>query len=263
MPTAQAVGACSPPLPAFRSRTMSRQPQPNTHSSDEPVPLVLASASPRRRSLLAAAGLRFSVEPSHVDEDFDPCLAPTTAAELLAERKARAAAAGQGQRSRWVIAADTLVALPLASARRPGAGSSALGSALAGSTAPGAKHPSQRYLGKPADAAEAREFLSSLSGSTHSVVTGVAVWRCRDARLFVGHAETRVHMRVLAAAEIDAYVASGEWQDKAGGYAIQESADAFVANLEGDFDTVVGLPVTLTLQLLAQAGAPLPEGLLP
>jgi septum formation protein len=242
---------------------MFRQPQPHSKSSDESVPLVLASASPRRRSLLEAAGLRFSVEPSHVDEEFDPHLAPATAAELLAERKARAAAVPQGQRARWVIAADTLVALPWHPMGRPPASPAAAGLKPAESRAPQPGPPNQRYLGKPADAAEAREFLSSLSGSSHSVVTGVAVWRCRDGRLFVGHAETRVHMRVLTAAEIDAYVASGEWQDKAGGYAIQESADAFVTNLEGDFDTVVGLPVTLTLQLLAQAGAPLPEGLIP
>jgi septum formation protein len=216
----------------------------NPPSSTATTPLVLASASPRRRSLLEAAGLRFSIEPSHVDEDFDPTLAPETAAVLLAERKARAAALHLAGQTRWIIAADTLVAIP---SPRPVA---SLG-----------REPAQyRYLGKPADARQAAEFLGSLSGTSHRVVTGVAVLRCQDGALFADHALTSVRMRVLSAGEIRAYVATGEWRDKAGGYGIQAGADAFVESLEGDFDTVVGLPVALVLRLLEHAGAPLPRG---
>lgn len=195
-------------------------------------PLVLASASPRRMDLLAGAGLQFEIEPSHVDEDFDPRLAPEQAGAELARRKAEAIARRHAGSARFVIAADTLVALEPSEPGRPWS-----------------------YLGKPEHADEARSFLRRLSGSRHRVLTAVAVQRCRDGALFAGHAETWVRMRTLKAAEIEGYVASGEWRGKAGGYAIQESADAFVVALEGDFDTVVGLPLALTLELLAAAGA--------
>ena len=190
--------------------------------------LVLASASPRRRLLLAGAGLRFTVDPADVEEDVAPGTAPEAAAEELAERKARAVADRHRGADRLVIGADTVVALD----RAGGAD----------------------LLGKPADAAGARSMLERLSGSRHRVVTGVAVVRTRDGSCRVGHERTWVTMRPLTAAEIEAYVASGEWRDKAGGYAIQETADAFVTALEeGGFDNVVGLPVGLTLALIEQA----------
>jgi septum formation protein len=100
-------------------------------------------------------------------------------------------------------------------------------------------------------------MLALLSGSRHRVITGVCAVRARDGRVEVGRERTFVTMRVLSAREIDDYVASGEWRDKAGGYAIQESADRFVTRLEeGGFDNVVGLPVRLALDLLARLGAP-------
>src|SRR5207244_1499971 len=106
-------------------------------------------------------------------------------------------------------------------------------------------------LGKPADEAQARAMLAQLSGSRHQVITGVCVTRSGDLGLHEGFERTWVTMRAIASSEIDAYVASGEWRDKAGGYAIQETADAFVSALEGGgFDNVVGLPVALTLRLL-------------
>lgn len=199
--------------------------------------LILASASPRRVDILRAAGLCFDVQPSHVEEDFDPRLPPEIAGPELALRKAAAIAGRLAGTDRFVIAADTLVALdPL----EPGG--------------------PWRYLGKPVDAGEARRFLGLLSGTRHQVLTGVAVQRCRDGARFVGYAQTWVHMRALAPGEVEAYVESREWCGKAGGYAIQESADAFVTRLEGDFDTVVGLPLGLTLRLLESAGASLPPG---
>lgn len=202
----------------------------SVQSTDRPE-LILASASPRRRQILSAAGLRFAVEPSDVDEDFDPLLAPGEAGTLLAARKAALVAGRHAGSPRWVIAADTLVALEPLKPSGP-----------------------WRYLGKPLHAEEARSFLRLLSGTRHLVVTGVAVQRCSDSAAFVGRSQTWVSMRSLSAAEIDAYVVSEEWCGKAGGYAIQESADAFVTGLEGGFDTVVGLPLALTLELLARAG---------
>jgi len=193
--------------------------------------LVLASASPRRRELLARAGLRFEIEPAGVDESLWPGAEPLAAARELAERKARAVAV-RHRGPVFVLAADTVVAL------EPRAGEYEL-------------------LGKPGSALEAAGMLGSLSGSRHSVVTGLCVVRAADQAAFLDAERTWVTMRVLAAHEIEDYVASGEWRDKAGGYAIQESADRFVTALDGGgFDNVVGLPVPRTLALLRAAGAP-------
>jgi septum formation protein len=197
-------------------------------------PLILASASPRRSELLRAAGLGFTVEPSDADETFEPGWGPEEGAERLAERKAAAVAARHAGEPVWVVAADTVVAVEAAG--------------------------ELRLLAKPEDPAEAAQMLRWLSDSLHRVVTGVCVRACApggSAR--VAHERTLVRMRALSPGEIEAYVASGEWRDKAGGYAIQESADAFVTGLsEGGFDNVVGLPVALTLRLLRECGAPIP-----
>jgi len=192
--------------------------------------LVLASASPRRRDLLQAAGLAFTVEPSDADETAPPGRTPEQVAEALAERKARSVAARRAGQACLVIGADTVVAVD-------------------GPAGP-------ELLGKPADAAEARAMLARLSGTRHRVVTGVAVVRVADGVARVAHERTWVVMRPITEAEREAYAASGEWRDKAGGYAIQETADAFVTALEeGGFDNVVGLPVGLTRRLLAELGA--------
>lgn len=204
----------SPPLPPPAPRTPPR--------------ILLASASERRRVLLAGAGVTFDIEPSAVDERLPEPLGPETAAEVLAERKARAVARRHAGEDVVVLGADTIVALE-------------------GRAGP-------ELLGKPADAGEARTMLGRLSGSRHRVVTGVAVVRAADGTARVAHERTWVAMRPIAPEEIEAYVASGEWRDKAGGYAIQETADAFVTGLEeGGFDNVVGLPVALALRLLAAA----------
>src|SRR5439155_17981854 len=102
----------------------------------------------------------------------------------------------------------------------------------------------------------ARAMLSTLSGSRHRVVTGVCALRSSDGRIASGWERTWVTMRPIAPAEIEAYVLSREWEGKAGGYAIQETADRFVTKLEeGGFDNVVGLPVRLALGLLRRLGA--------
>ena len=195
--------------------------------------LVLASASPRRRELLAEAGLTFEIEPAGVDEDLPDELAPEEGARLLAARKARAIAGAHAGREAWVLGADTIVALPA------GRGF--------------------RCLGKPASSAEAAGMLRGLSGTTHRVVTGVCAVRCTDGAEASDCETTHVTMRVIRPEEIEAYVASGEWRDKAGGYAIQESADRFVTALAGGgFDNVVGLPVALALECLQRLGFPVP-----
>ena len=194
-------------------------------------PLVLASASPRRRELLARAGLAFTVEVSAADESLHPRTPPEEAALELAERKARAVASRLPGRDALVLAADTIVAVPIA-----GRG--------------------DVMLGKAADEREAGEMLRALSATRHRVITGVCALRTRDQALARGFERTYVTMRALTEAELAAYVASGEWRDKAGAYTIQETADRFVTRLEeGGFDNVVGLPVALSLRLLAELDA--------
>ena len=150
------------------------------------------------------------------------------AAELLALRKARAVAQRHPEMPLRVIGSDTVVALTGEDGR-------------------------DRLLGKPGDVAEAKAMLEALSGSRHRVVTGVAVLRMPDGAQRVASERTWVTMRRITPDEVTAYVASGEWRDKAGGYAIQENADAFVTSLEeGGFDNVVGLPVDLTRRLLEE-----------
>lgn len=192
--------------------------------------LVLASASPRRADLLRQAGLDFEVLAADVDESFDPARDAEEVARELALRKARAVADGLGAEPARVLGGDTLVVLD-----------------------------GPRFLGKPSGEDEARAMLEALSASTHRVVTGVAVVATGpDGPREEAAAEvTWVTMRAITPAEVDGYLASGEWRGKAGGYAIQETADRFVTGLDGGgFDNVVGLPVALTLELLARLDHP-------
>lgn len=192
------------------------------------LPLVLASQSPRRRKLLQEAGLAFEVRPADLDETPDPAWSLDEVPRELALRKARAVASALEQPA-LVLGSDTIVVV--------GEGDDAL------------------QLGKPADAREAAAMLARLSGTRHRVLTGVAVVEAPEGRSVSEVEVTWVTMRSLSEGEQAAYVATGEWQDKAGGYAIQESADAFVTSLEGGgFDNVVGLPVPLTLALLERMG---------
>jgi septum formation protein len=184
--------------------------------------LVLASASPRRRELLAGLVDEFRVTPADVDETPRVGLSPEDAAVDIARRKALAVAAATDEP---VLAADTIVV-----------------------AADG------ELLGKPTDAADARRILGKLSGTTHRVITGVCLATERGRRLRLESATTGVTMRPLAAAEIDAYVASGESFDKAGAYAIQETGDRFVVRVDGSRTNVVGLPVELVARLLVDVG---------
>jgi septum formation protein len=189
-------------------------------------PPLLCTGSPRRVRLLEEAGVPFERGPApSVGETPPPGLPPAEAAEAIAVRKATAAA--RAAPGRVVVAADTVVAVQDEAGRG-------------------------EILGKPRDAADARRMLRRLAGRTHVVVTGVAV--ARDGVVASGRAVTEVAFRALADAEIGAYVATGEPLDKAGAYAIQGGASAFVARREGPLDNVVGLPVDLVRSLLGRFG---------
>jgi septum formation protein len=185
-----------------------------------PQRFVLASGSPRRKELLGQLGLEFTVDPADLDEAVRAGEAPAAYVERLAREKAASVAARHpGQ---IVLAADTTVALD------------------------------GEILGKPADEAQARAMLSRLSGRQHSVFTGVAT---PSSAVVV---ESRVRFRPLTPKEIAWYVATGEPMDKAGAYAIQGRAGAFIVALEGSPTNVIGLPLPQTLELLAGAGLALP-----
>jgi septum formation protein len=190
--------------------------------ADRPRQFVLASASPRRQELLRNAGYEFVAEPPNIDEEiYPPALMPLDLARYLAFEKAKAVAGRFPDDV--VLAADTVVAF------------------------------GDRPLGKPADAAEAKRMLTLLSGTTHIVITGVCVM-CRKTE----YEQTRavmsaVRMRRLTPAEIDAYVAGGEWRSKAGGYGIQDN-DPFVTRTAGSHSNIVGLPMEVTAAMLAGLG---------
>jgi septum formation protein len=182
--------------------------------------LVLASASPRRRELLDAAGFEFDVEIADVDETPAPDEAPST--YVLRVARAKADAVAPRFPSRPVVAADTAVVI------------------------------GEAILGKPADRADAARMLAQLSGGTHTVLTGVAV--AHAGRMHAEVEQTTVWMSKLTPEEIEAYVRSGEPLDKAGAYAIQGLASRFIPRIEGSYTNVVGLPVATLVQLLRRAG---------
>jgi septum formation protein len=186
------------------------------------VRLILGSGSPRRREVLAQMGIvPDAILPPDIDEDPRKGELPRPYCARLAREKAAAVAAGDED---IVLCADTTVAL------------------------------GRRILGKPATAGEAAAFLTLLGGRRHEVITAIAVRR--GARLWTREVVTAVKMKRLSDIELNGYLASGEWQGKAGGYAIQGLAGAFIPWISGSFTGVVGLPVAETAQLLAAAGWP-------
>jgi septum formation protein len=196
--------------------------------SDLRPKIVLASGSPRRAELLSRLGLPFVVRVSGVDESGLEHLSPPEQARELARLKARAV----WQPGDWVLAADTVVAVE------------------------------DRVLGKPADQAECRHFIRLLSGRKHTVFTGFVLLDPAGTE----HAQVEpaeVFFRSLADWEIEWYVASGEGMDKAGAYGVQEKGMVLVERLEGDFYTVMGLPVARVWEALSRAGYPLVEPAIP
>lgn len=204
---------------------MAAVPQrPDAGAAEPPdrVPLVLASASPRRLELLARIGIApDAVLPADLDETAAPGEHPRTHASRLAAAKARVAALLRP--GALILAGDTVVAL------------------------------GARILPKAEDLATARHCLTLLSGRRHRVYSAVAVLSA-DGVLREAISETVLRFKRLTPAEIDAYLAGGEWHGKAGGYAIQGSAEGFCAWLAGSHSGVVGLPLYETRKLLLAAG---------
>ncbi len=181
--------------------------------------IILASASPRRRELLAAAGIPFETAVSSVDES---CSLPAAqAVRKLSARKALSV--GERFPGRFVLAADTLVAVDGIS------------------------------LGKPADAEDALRMLRMLSGRTHQVYTGVSL-RSPDGTLRTEADASDVTFCQVPEEEIRAYVLSGEPMDKAGGYAVQGRASLWITRLEGNYSSVIGLPLNIVRDLLIRGG---------
>jgi septum formation protein len=184
--------------------------------------IVLASGSPRRRQLLEMLGIPHDVDPPVVDERFEPAELPELHAARLARDKALAVA--RRRPGDVVLGADTVVVL------------------------------GDRVLGKPVSATEAERMLEALAGREHRVVTAVAL--ARDGELWERCDVTRVWFRPLSRELIRAYVATGEPLDKAGAYGVQGYGAVLVERIDGDFFSVMGLPLRLVVDLLEAAGRP-------
>jgi len=184
--------------------------------------LILASASPRRQSLLREAGYSFTISPADIDEAaICSDLIPANAAAAIAQAKATALAARFPDDV--VLAADTIVALV------------------------------DHIIGKAADADHARRILATLSGSKHRVITGVSVIHLASRVNLSETVTSTVEMKSLNVDEIETYIATGQWRGKAGAYGIQDP-DPFVRRITGCMTNIVGLPLTTTRRMLAHAG---------
>jgi len=193
---------------------------------DRSLKLILGSGSPRRLELLAQLGLTpAAIRPPDIDEDAKKGELPRDYVKRIASEKAAAVAAGEDE---VVLCADTTVAM------------------------------GRRIMGKPADADEALAFLQALSGRRHKVITAVAVKR--GDRTWARDVQSTVAMKRLSDPETAQYIASGDWRGKAGGYAIQGPAGAFIPWINGSYTGIVGLPLTETAGLLVAAGLPLYQG---
>ncbi|MCP4599478.1 MAG: septum formation protein Maf [Proteobacteria bacterium] len=189
-------------------------------------PIILASASPRRRKMFKDLGLEFEVIPAQIEEQIEPDEKPEAFTRRVAEEKARAVAERlkpEG-RNNWIVGADTVVVLD------------------------------GEVLQKPKSADQAHTMLSKLSGRTHTVVTGWTLGR-NSGPWIVEHAETSVTFHKLNIEQIDGYVVTGEGMDKAGAYAIQGIGTFLVDRIDGNYFNVVGLPISHVVQALIQVGA--------
>ncbi|HET9234823.1 MAG TPA: nucleoside triphosphate pyrophosphatase [Candidatus Eisenbacteria bacterium] len=184
-------------------------------------PLILASSSPRRIALLASCGIPFHSAPVSVDESIAEDEDAETACLRLAHEKAKAAAVKVPDA--WVLGADTLVVLE------------------------------GRPLGKPKHEAEARDMLRRLSGRSHDVWTGLALYRALDGALFDAAERTRVWFDELSDDTVFMLARAEESLDKAGGYGIQGRAAPWISRIEGDYYNVVGLPLARLRRLLQEA----------
>ncbi len=185
-------------------------------------PLILASASPRRRELLNRIQLPFRSVPSRVNEDLGMA-EPERLCRFLAEAKAKEVQVRTG--GLWTLGADTLVVI------------------------------GRDIMGKPGDAAEARHMLTRLAGKEHRVITGLCVRHPGGGTAFCEAVSTRVWFKALTDREIEAYLATGEPFGKAGSYAIQGIGSFMVEAISGSYSNVVGLPVCSLIKGLCATGA--------
>lgn len=188
--------------------------------------LILASASPRRVGLLRQIHADFDVRPSDIEEILNPQIADLglRVADLAAQKAYPICHGTSGDVC--VLGADTVVYL------------------------------APEILGKPQNEADAERMLAALSGQSHEVITGVAVMMRQGAQIktLLSYARSQVQMRSTTADERAAYIASGEPMDKAGAYAIQGGAKAFIQSIEGSYENIVGLPLELSRELLQEIG---------
>jgi septum formation protein len=196
--------------------------------------LILASVSPRRRELLRQCGIDCEVLSADIEEDLREGEKPDATALRLAREKARGVSRTLKGSEAWILAADTVGA------------------------------DGSEILGKPRDAAQAREYLQRLCGREHRVITGVCLLRTPKEEAFTAVELTTVRMRDYSPSELEEYLASGDGMDKAGAYGIQHPAFHPVESLDGCYTNVMGLPMCRVYDLLERAGSkpirPLPEG---
>jgi septum formation protein len=192
--------------------------------ADKSAPIILASASPRRRQLLAEAGYKFTVFPAEIDESAIETgkMGPCEYAEKLALAKAHNVA--ERFPDSLVIGADTVVDFD------------------------------GEIIGKPADEKEAERIIRKLFSAPQKVITAVAIVRLCDGVEIVGSDTTVVHPKRMSDEQIAEHIRGGSWRDKAGAYAIQEGGDEFVERIEGSLTNVMGLPMELLAQLLERVG---------
>ncbi|SHE85264.1 septum formation protein [Loktanella atrilutea] len=210
---------CGPAVCIRQTATDTRHEHRVQTMTDRPQ-LILGSGSPRRLDLLAQIGVvPDAILPPDIDESVRPAELPRDYVKRIAAQKVAAVTATDDA---IVLCADTTVAL------------------------------GRRIMGKPANEDEARAFLALLSGRRHKVITAVTLRR--NGRVTARDVQTVVMMKRLSDAETDGYIASGDWRGKAGGYAIQGPAGAFIPWINGSFTAVVGLPLAETATLLTAAG---------
>jgi len=185
-------------------------------------PIVLASASPRRKEILAKTGLPFRVDASDHDEKMDRGLSPRDLARRLSYQKA--ASVALRHKNAIIIAADTFIVFK------------------------------GRIFGKPHTTAETRRMLKTLNGKKHSVITGFTIMDTATKKRLTRSVETKVYFRKMIPEEIDGYVRSKEPLDKAGAYAIQGLGAALIRKIEGDYYNVVGLPLSALVDGLKKFG---------
>ncbi len=184
--------------------------------------IVLASASPRRKELLALAGLKFTVDAGDYEEDLSRNLKPHDLAKFLSREKARAVS--HKYPNALIIAADTFIVFR------------------------------NELMGKPHTEKEAARMLTLLSGKSHAVITGYTVLHMKSGKTVSRSVETKVWFKRLSPAEIRAYVKTGEPLDKAGAYAIQGRGSLIVRKIEGDYCNVIGLPLAALAETLRRFG---------